>query len=179
MFLPLLLLFLLWPVGSVEALISCFITPLAVCSVSEPDVVLGVGTNGTVYLISTNRTWAQVNVTAISAEYYENVLAIIDQSATTSYKARLENPSTVGISFLSNFTVYLHDGNMSKQVEIIDGAINQSIGSWCDLSSSSSIYVSFAVEKSSGSSIVDLRLHIVEDGTESPEFVQTIRINID
>jgi hypothetical protein len=85
------------------------------------------------------------------------------------------------MDLLSNFTVYLHDsdGATSKQVEVLNGAIVQSSGSWCPLNASSPSYISLAVKKRpSDTCNAALKLHIVKDGTSSPEFIQTILINL-
>lgn len=112
-------------------------------------------------------------------DYFQNVLNIANQNATAGYQARLEIASMTGISSLSNFTGFLHDGTTSKQVEILNGVIAQSSGSWYTLAPSSSIYISLAVKwNTSGACIANLKLHIVKNGTVSPEFVQTIMVNV-
>lgn len=145
-----------------------------------PDVIFEAGTNGTAYVISTNKTWAEVNVTGtLETTYYEYVLNITNLSSSTDYQAKLEITSTDGISRLTNFTAYLHDGTTSKQVEISNGEITQSMGSWYSIATSTTIYLSLAIKVSaSGSSTVDLRLHVVKSGTTSPEIIQTVRINV-
>ncbi|MGA9387708.1 MAG: hypothetical protein WBV70_02650 [Candidatus Bathyarchaeia archaeon] len=112
-------------------------------------------------------------------DYFQNVLSIANQNATTGYQAKLEIASMTGISSLSNFTGYLHDGTVSKQVEILNGVVTQSSGSWYTLAPSSSIYISLAVKRnSSGACVANLKLHVVKNGTVSPEFVQTITANV-
>ena len=111
-------------------------------------------------------------------DYFQNVLNITNQNVTTGYQAKLEIASMTGISSLSNFTGYLHDGTISKQVEILNGVITQSSGSLYTLAPSSSIYISLAVDwNASVSCTANLKLHVVKSGTVSPEFVQTIIVN--
>lgn len=145
-----------------------------------PDIILDEGTNGTAYIISTNKTWAEVNVTGTLTEtYYEYVLNITNLSSSINYQVKLENASIDGISRLTNFTAYLHDGTTSKQIEISNGNVTQSSGSWYSVTISATIYLSLAIQVStSGSSTVDLRLHVVKSGVTSPEIVQTVRINV-
>ncbi|KPV63700.1 MAG: hypothetical protein AOA66_0656 [Candidatus Bathyarchaeota archaeon BA2] len=112
-------------------------------------------------------------------EYYEYVLNITNLSSSTDYQAKLEITSTNGISRLTNFTAYLHDGTTSKQVEISNGEITKSMGSWYSITTSTTIYLSLTIKVSaSGSSTVDLRLHVVKSGTTSPEATQTVTINL-
>lgn len=149
-------------------------------NVLSPDIAFEEGTNGTVYLISTNKTWAEVNVNGtLQTTYYEYVLNITNLSSSTDYQAKLEIVSTNGISRLTNFTAYLHDGTKSKQVEISNGEITESMGSYYSLTTSATIYLSLAIHVSvAGSSTVDLRLHVVKSGTTSPEIIQTVRISV-
>jgi hypothetical protein len=150
-------------------------------NVLSPDIVFDEGTNGTAYIISTNKTWAEVNVTGTLTEtYYEYVLNITNLSSSINYQVKLENASITGISRLTNFTAYFHDETTSKQIEISNGAVTQSSGPWYFIATSVTIYLSLAIQVSttSGSSTVDLRLHVVKSGTTSPEIIQTVRINV-
>jgi len=148
--------------------------------VLSPDIIFDEGTNGTAYIISTNKTWAEVNITGTLTEtYYEYVLNITNLSSSINYQVKLENVSIDGISRLTNFTAYFHDGTTSKQVEISNGAVTQSSGPWYSIATSATIYISLTIQVStSGNSTVDLRLHVVKSGTTSPEIVQTVRINV-
>lgn len=150
------------------------------CDVLAPDIILEAGTNGTSYIISTNKTWAEVNVTGTLTEtYYEYVLNITNLSSSINYQVKLENASVDGISRLTNFTAYFHDGTTSKQVEISNGDVAQSSGPLYSIATSATIYISLAIQVSvAGSSTVDLRLHVVKSGTTSPEIIQTVRINV-
>jgi len=155
-------------------------TPFTECTVSVPDVVFDAGTNGTAYVISTNKTRAEANITGTLTEtYYEYVLNITNLSSSINYTVKLENASITGISRLTNFTAYFHDVTTSKQVEISNGAVTQSSGPGYSLAASTIIYLSIAIKvSSSGDSTVDLRLHVAKSGTTSPEIIQPIRINV-
>jgi len=157
-----------------------FYTLLTECNVSIPDVVFDTGTNGTAYVISTNKTWAEVNINGTLTEtYYEYMLNITNLSSSINYTVKLENASITGISRLTNFTAYFHDGSPSKQVEISNGSVTQSSGPWYSVAASTTIYLSIAIKISiSGTSIVDLRLHVAKSGTTSPEIIQQIRLNV-
>jgi|GEM_PF-4070704 len=148
--------------------------------VLSPNIVFDEGTNGTAYIISTDKTWTEVNVTGTLTEtYYEYVLNITNLSSSTNHQVKLENASITGINRLTNFTAYFHDGTTSKQIEISNGNVNQSSGLWYSVATSATIYLSLAIQvSSSGSSRVDLRLHVVKSGTISPEIIQTVRINV-
>jgi hypothetical protein len=150
------------------------------CNVSAPDVVFDTAANGTAYVISTNKTWAEVNITGTLTEtYYEYVLNITNLSSSINYTVKLEEVSVTGISRLTNFTAYLHDGTTSKQVEISNGTVTQPMGSWYSIATSVTIYLSLAIKVStSGDSTVDLKLHVVRSDTTSPELTQTVKINV-
>jgi hypothetical protein len=145
-----------------------------------PDIILNRGTNGTVYIISSNKTWAEVNVTGnLTETYYEYMLNITNLSNNINYTAKLENATIDGIGRLTNFTAYFHDGTTSRQIEISNGTVTQSSGSWCSIATSTTIYISIAIKVSTSSiSTVDLRLHVVKSDTTSPEIIQTVRIKI-
>ena len=179
--LPLFLCLIFLLLSSAEASPYNFYTPLTNCNVSVPNVAFSTGTNGTAYTISANKTWSEVNFTGTLKEtYYEYALNITNLSYIGNYSVKLENTSITGISRLTNFTTYFHDGTTSKQVEISNGAITQSSGPWYSIATSATIYLSLAIQVSaSGNSTVDLRLHIVASGTTSPEIIQAVRINVD
>jgi len=145
-----------------------------------PEIILKAGINGTVYIISTDETWVEVNITgSLTETYYEYVLNITNLSSNTNYQIKLENASITGISRLTNFTVYFHDGTTLKQIEIFNGDVTQSSGLWYSVATSATIYLSIAIGVNApGSSTVDLRLYIVQSGTTSPEIIQTVRINV-
>jgi hypothetical protein len=171
-------LLLLGTAASAQALVTHCQTQSVDFSVSSQDIVLSPGTDGTAYCVSTNKTWAQMNVTW-AGDYFQNVLNIANQNAVTGYQVELEIAYAAGIDFLSNFTVYLDNGTLPKQVEIVNGVITQSIGSWCTLACSSSICISVALQMNApGVSSACLKLHAVKDGTMSPLFVQTIIVNL-
>lgn len=127
-----------------------------------------------------NKTWIEANVTGTLTEtYYEHMINITNLSTDLNYTVELEDENIYGISRLANFTVYFHDGPISKQIEISNGSVIQSSGSWYSLPASATIYVSAAVKASTlESSTVDLGLHIVAIGTTSPEIIQTVTINV-
>jgi hypothetical protein len=166
--------------ASARASTHSFYTSYTECNVSASDIVLDAGTDGTAYVIPMNKTWAEVNMTGTSTEtYYECVLNITNLSSSINYTVKLENTSTYNISRLTNFTVYFHNGAISKQIEISNGSVIQSSGSWYSLSTLATIYISIAIKVStSDSSTVDLRLHNVASGTTSPEIIQTVTINV-
>jgi hypothetical protein len=166
--------------ASAQALTYDFQTSLTQCNVLAPDVIFSAGTNGTAYVISTNKTRAEVNVTGtLETTYYKYVLNITNLSSSVDYQLKLEITSTNGISRLANFTAYFHDGTTSKQVEISNGTVSQSMGSWYSVTASVTIYLSLAIKVSaSGESTVDLRLHVVRSDTTSPELTQTVKINV-
>ena len=157
-----------------------FYVPFTKCNVSARDIVFESGRNGTAYLVSTNMTWAKVNITGTAEEtYYEYVLNITSFSNNINYTVKLQIASITGTNRLSNFTAYLHSGSTSKQVEISNGTVTQSMGSWYSIMTSTTIYLSLAIEiYTSGSSAVDLRLHKVRTGMISPEIIQTIKVNV-
>lgn len=96
------------------------------CEVLAPDILLEAGTNGTAYIISTNKTWAEVNVTGTLTEtYYEYVLNITNLSNNINYTVKLEKVTIDGIGRLTNFTAYFHDGTTSRQIEISNGTVTQ------------------------------------------------------
>lgn len=150
------------------------------CDILAPDIILEAGTNGTAYIISTSKTWAEVNVTGtLETTYYEYVLNITNLSSSINYQVKLENVYIDGISRLTNFTAYFDDGTTSKQIEISNGNVTQSSGPWYSIATSATIYISLAIKVStSGNSTVDLRLHVVKSGTTSLEIIQTVRINV-
>jgi hypothetical protein len=114
-----------------------------------PDIILDEGTNGTVYIISTNKTWAEVNVTGTLTEtYYEYVLNITNLSNGINYTVKMENASITGISRLTNYTAYFHDGTTSKQIEITNGSVTQSSGPCHSIVTSATIYISLAIKVS-------------------------------
>jgi hypothetical protein len=107
------------------------------------------------------------------------MLNITNLSNNINYTAKLENATIDGIGRLTNFTAYFHDGTPSRQIEISNGTVTQSSGSWCSIATSATIYISIAIKVStSGISTVDLRLHVVKGDTTSPEIVQTVTINV-
>lgn len=149
-------------------------------NVLSPDIIFDEGTNGTAYIISTSKTWAKVNVTGTLTEtYYKYILNITNLSSSINYKVKLESVSVTGVSRLTNFTAYFHDGTTSKQIEISNGNVTQSSGTLYSVALSATIYISLAIKVSaSGSSTVDLRLHVVTSGASLPEIIQTVRINV-
>jgi len=167
-------------IASAQASTYHFYTSFNECNVSAPDVIFKTGTNGTAYVISMNKTWAEVNVTGTLTEtYYEYVLNITNLSNNINYTVKLEKATIDGIGRLTNFTAYFHDGTPSRQIEISNGTVTQSSGSWCSIATSATIYISIAIKVStSGISTVDLRLHVVKGDTTSPEIIQTVTINV-
>ena len=174
--------FLLLSLVSLIPTCACanFHTTLVPYGAIAPNIIFEAGTNGTAYVIAINKTWAEVNVTGtLETTHYEYVLNITNLSSNINYQVNLENASIYGISRLTNFTAYFHDGTTSKQVQISNGVVTQSVGSWYSIIASATIYLSLAIQVStSGSSTVDLRLHIVKSDTTSPEIIQTVRINV-
>lgn len=155
-------------------------TLFAECNISAPAVIFRAGINGTAYIISTNKTWTEINVTGTFTEtYYEYTLNITNLSNSINYTVKLENTPIDGISRLTNFTVYFHDGTTSKQIEIYNGSVTQPSGPWYSITTSATIYISLAIKiSSSGVSAADIRLHAVANGTISPETIKTMRINV-
>jgi hypothetical protein len=150
--------------------------------VLSPDIVFDEGTNGTAYIISTSKTWAEVNVNGnLTETYYEYILNITNLSSSINYTAKLESVSVTGIDRLTNFTAYFHDGTpiTSKQIEISNGSVAQPSGPGYSITTSATIYTSLAIHvNATGTSIVSLRLHIVTSGATSPEIIQTIKVNV-
>lgn len=180
--LPLILcLFLLLFPALVQASTCYLYTTFVECNISALDVIFGEGINGTAYIISTNKTWTEINVTGTFTEtYYEYTLNVTNLSNSINYTVKLESISIDGISRLTNFTAYFHDGTTSKQIEIYNGSVTQPSSPWYSITTSATIYISLAIKvSSSGVSTADLRLHAVASGTTSPETIQTIRINVD
>jgi hypothetical protein len=174
-----LVLFMFW--ASVKAAPTHFYVSLTQCNVSAPDIIFKAGTNGTAYVISTNKTWAEINVNgSLETTYYEYILNITNISSSMDFQLKQEITSTNGINRLSNFTAYfLYEGATSKQVEISNGTVTQYEGSWYSIVKSVTIYLSLAIEVSTlGNSSVDLRLHIIKSGETAPELIQTITINV-
>jgi hypothetical protein len=157
-----------------------FYISLTQYNVLAPDIIFKAGTNGTSYIISTNKTWTEAKVIgALETTYYEYMLNITNLNSSTDCQVKLEIASTNGISRLTNFTAYLHDGTTSKQVEVSNGIVSQSMGSWYPATASTTIYLSLSIKVStSGNSTVNLKLHIIKDGITSPELTRTVTINV-
>jgi len=166
---------------SAQASTCYFYTPEIQCKASAADIILKKGTNVTAYNSSINGTWIEVTANGTFTEtYYEYMINITNLSTSKNYEVKLENEKVDSINRLTNFTLYFHDDTTSKQIEISDESMVQSSGQWYLLPSSATIYVSAAIEVStSGSSTIDIGLHIVPSGTTSPEIIQAMSINID
>lgn len=165
--------------SSVDAA-SYFHTTLTKCNVSTPEIVFKEGINGTAYTISTNNTWAEVNITGTSeTAYYEYMLNITNLSSGIDFQVRQEVVAVDDVSRLENFTTYFNNGTATKQVEISNGLITQSMGSWYSMSKLATICLSLAIRiNMPGSSTLNLKVHIIGNEATTPEIIQTITINV-
>lgn len=98
---------------------------------------------------------------------FDYVLKIVNQQ-TTSYDIRLNAVGLTqsNIGRLSNFTVWLHDGAISVQLQILSGSFSTQTGSLYRLIGSGTAYLVIKLSaSSSGVSTVDSYLQIYEIGT--------------
>lgn len=112
-----------------------------------PPVLLQNGTVG-ISIIYMNNTSAKVNTPA-STPIYDYVLRIVNQ-VTDTWKIRLKAYAQNNIGRLNNCTINFHNATngTSHQILIANGSYTQQTGSWYDLKSSATVYMSMTLQAS-------------------------------
>jgi hypothetical protein len=146
-------------------------------TIISPPVLLQNGTAGT-SIIYMNNTSAKVSATA-STPTYDYVLRIVNQ-VTDAWKMRLKAFTQNNIGRLTNCTISFHnstDGN-SQQIIIANGIYSQQTGTWYDLKSLATVYISMGLQ-ASDSQVSDIFVYLeilTPNKTTYAQYVLTFEI---
>jgi len=103
-----------------------------------------------------------------SGQTFDYVLQVVNQ-APYSWNIRLKAYDQTNIGRLSNCTIYFRNSTeVTRQIYVYNGAYNQQVGSWYNLTSLSTVYIALAVAtNTSGTSYVYVYLEVQVPNTST------------